>query len=103
MWLLSTNRSTRFVRIEQQTESFPRRRIIVSTHQAFIHIDLVCVSVAIRASPPLASLFVEYSDLIQRLGNINNIQMLTDEPTGDQNEYQSIATTTSYTLYFISN
>ncbi|CAF4505017.1 unnamed protein product [Rotaria socialis] len=56
----------------------------------------------IRASPSASLLFSEYADLIQPLANINNIQLLKDEPTADQTEYTSIATTMDYTLYFKS-
>ncbi|CAF1002039.1 unnamed protein product [Adineta steineri] len=56
----------------------------------------------IHASPTSATLFTEYTDLIQPLANIDTIQLLKDKPTGDQNEYINIATTSDYTFYFKS-
>jgi hypothetical protein len=48
------------------------------------------------------ALFTEYLDLIQPLANIDNIQILTTEPTADQKEYINIAATSDYKLYFKS-
>ncbi|CAF4967265.1 unnamed protein product, partial [Rotaria sp. Silwood1] len=56
----------------------------------------------IRASPSMSLLFTEYADLIDPLAKIDNIQLLKDDLTAEQDEYISIATTSDYTLYFKS-
>ncbi|CAM2712453.1 unnamed protein product [Rotaria socialis] len=56
----------------------------------------------VRASSPISPLFTLYADLIQPLANIDRIEILTSEPTGDHNAYINIATTTDYSLYFES-
>ncbi|CAF1179244.1 unnamed protein product [Rotaria sordida] len=56
----------------------------------------------IRASPSTSLLFTAFADLIDPLANIDNIQLLNEESTSEQNGYITIATSSDYTLYFKS-
>ncbi|CAF3823052.1 unnamed protein product [Rotaria sp. Silwood1] len=58
-------------------------------------------SLYIRTSPSNTILFSEYKDLLQRLGNINDIYMLDNDFNIDQS-YTTVTTTSDYIFYFIS-
>ncbi|CAF0867028.1 unnamed protein product [Rotaria sordida] len=58
------------------------------------------VTLYIKSSSSISTLFKEYFELIKSLTNIDNIQILNDEPTVDQKEYIHIATTSDYRLFF---
>ncbi len=64
------------------------------------HISFSFSLVYIKSSPFVSTLFMNYLNLIKSLTNIDNIQVLDDEPTAHQTEYIHIATTSQYKLYF---
>ncbi|CAF2759697.1 unnamed protein product [Rotaria sp. Silwood2] len=62
------------------------------------------VTLCIKSSSSTSTDFKEYLELIRSLTNIDNIQILNNEPTADQNEYMHIATTSDHKkLYFKLN
>ena len=100
----------KFVHIVLPIRLFQRKKILVS----FIHMDgqllpsyfkfISFLLVYVRASPSTSLLFTEYLDLIEPLANIDNIQILNEEPTADQKEYINLdkASSSDYKLYFKS-